>query len=33
MKGIQTGEQQADIFTNPLAVSLFQYLRNLFMGW
>jgi hypothetical protein len=33
MKDINTTEQQADIFTKPLAEAPFKYLRKLFMGW
>jgi hypothetical protein len=33
MKEVSTTQQQADIFTKPLALNLFQYWRKLFMGW
>jgi hypothetical protein len=33
MQGIDTKEQQADILTKPLEVSLFTYIRSLIMGW
>jgi Reverse transcriptase (RNA-dependent DNA polymerase) len=33
MQGIDTKQQQADIFTKPLAIGLFEYLRKLIMGW
>lgn len=32
MKGINTKQQQADIFTKPLAVNRFEHLRKLIMG-
>ena len=33
IRPIDTNMQQADIFTKPLALSQFRYLRKLSMGW
>jgi hypothetical protein len=33
MQGIDTKQQQANIFIKPLAVHLLEYLRELIMGW